>query len=203
MATRILNLLATGLVLSGCVTAATSAITETATIGAQERSLSEAGSDARIRMLLGDKLFKYKVDLFRDVDTSITEGRVLMTGNVPTALDRVKATELAWQVPGVRQVMNELQVRSDTGVGNYTRDSWIIAKLRTQLIWAKNVVSINYNIDCVDRIVYLTGIAQDQFELDRVKDLARHTQGVKNVVSYVRLKDELPAPLVPLRPTTS
>ncbi len=163
MATRIFNLLATGLVLSGCVTAATSAITETATIGAQERSLSEAGSDARIRMLLDDKLFKYKVDLFRDVDTSITEGRVLMTGNVPTALDRVKATELAWQVPGVRQVMNELQVRSDTGVGNYTRDSWIIAKLRTQLIWAKNVVSINYNIDCVDRIVYLTGIAQDEF----------------------------------------
>ncbi len=107
MATRIFGLLILSLALAGCITAATGAATETVYVGAQERSVSDAGSDGRIQMLLDDKLFKYQVDLFRAVDTTVVEGRVLMTGNVPKPEDRVKATELAWEVPGVRQVMNE------------------------------------------------------------------------------------------------
>jgi osmotically-inducible protein OsmY len=55
----------------------------------------------------------------------------------------------------------------------------------------------------VDGVVYLMGIAQDQAELDRVRDLARHTSGVKDVVSYVRLKSDLPNPIIPAKPATS
>jgi osmotically-inducible protein OsmY len=203
MATRIFGLLILAAMLTGCVTLAASAATETAYVGSQERSISDAGSDGRIQMLVDDKLFKYQVDLFRAVDTTVVEGRVLLTGNVPKPEDRVKATELTWEVPGVKAVMNELQVRDDTGMGNYARDSWILAKLRTQLVFAKGVVSINYNTDCVDGVVYLMGIAQDQAELDRVRDLARHTSGVKDVVSYVRLKSDLPNPIIPAKPATS
>lgn len=201
MATRFFFLILFPAILSGCVTVAATAVTETAYVSAQERSVSDASSDSRIRLMLSDKLFQQHVDLFRAVDVTVTEGRVLLTGNVPTPQDRVKAVELAWQVPGVKQVMNELQVRSDTGAGNYARDSWIIAKLRTQMIWEKDVVSINYNIDSVNQVVYLMGIAQDQAELDRVRNLARNTSGVKDVVSYVRLKSDLPNPLVTNRST--
>ncbi len=201
MATRILALLVLTFSLSGCLVATTAGV-EGASVASQERSVSDASSDARIRLNIDDRLFKQNVDLFRAVDTTVTEGRVLLTGNVAEPEDRVKASELVWQVPGVRQLMNNLEVRNDTGAGNYAKDSWIIAKLRTQLIWAKNVISINYTIDCVNRAVYLMGIAQDQMELDRVIKLARETDGVKDVISYVRLKNDLPSPFPVEKSTT-
>lgn len=203
MATRILIALLFLPFLTGCVTVATGAATETAIVASQERSVSDAGSDMRIQLLADDKLFKYSEDLFGHVNITVTEGRVLLTGNVPKPEDRIKAVQLVWEVPGVRQVQNELQIHESTGVGGLASDSWIIAKLRTQMIWAKDVVSINYNIDCVNGIVYLMGIAQDQDEVDRVIALAKNTSGVMDVVNYVRLKTDLPNPVMQPPPADS
>lgn len=182
------------LVLSGCVTVATTAAVEGAKVAAEDRSVNSAASDAKIQLRINDKLLQYSTTLFTDVDLTVTEGRVLLTGNVPKAADRVKAVELVWQVPGVKQVMNELQVREGTGVSGYASDTWLITKIRSQMILAKDVISINYNVDVVNGIVYLMGIAQDQAELDRVKTLVRNTSGVKDLVSYVRVKSITPLP---------
>lgn len=197
MATRVLISFLSLAFLSGCVLAATTAAVQTGTVMAQERSVSDAGSDARIHLLASDKLFKESTALFGNVDISVVEGRVVLTGNVPHAEDRVKAVRLVWEVPGVRQVTDELQIHDGTGVSGYAKDSWIIAKMRTQMILAKDVMSINYTMDCVNGTVYLMGVAQDQGELDRVINLARNTSGVKDVISYVRIKTDLPDPQVP------
>jgi len=87
-------------------------------------------------------------------------------------------------------------VHDGTGVGGYAKDSWIIAKLRARMMFEKRVLSINYNIDCVNGVVYLMGIAQDQDELNRVMHLARNISGVQNVISYVRLKFDFPHPMM-------
>ena len=50
--------------------------------------------------------------------------------------------------------------------------------------------SINYNVDCVAGTIYLMGVAQDQAELQRVIDHARDISYVRNVVSFVRLKND-------------
>jgi osmotically-inducible protein OsmY len=192
MATRILTLLVLSLALAGCMTVVSSAGEESAYVVSQERSTGDAASDARIRLLVSDKLFQYSTDVFAEVNLTVVEGRVLLTGNVMHAKDRVKAVELVWQVPGVRQVENEIQVHDGTGVGGYAKDSWIIAKLRTRMMFEKHVLSINYNIDCVNGVVYLMGIAQDQDELNRVIHLARDSAGVVDVVSYVRMKFDFP-----------
>jgi len=196
MATRILTLLLLCTYLTGCVTFATTAASETGYVTAQDRSLSDASSDARIRLLASNRLLQSSTRLFTQVDMTVIEGRVLLTGNVPHAADRVTAVELVWQVPGVRQVTNELKVHDGTGVGGYAKDSWIITKLRARMILEKHVLSINYNIDCVNGTVYLMGIAQDQDELNRVIHLARDISGVADVVSYVRLKSDLPNPII-------
>ncbi len=188
-------LLVSVLSLTGCVAAATTAATQGAVIASQERSVNSASSDAKIQLRINDKLLKHSTSLFANVDLTVTEGRVLLTGNVPKPADRVKAVELVWQVPGVKQVMNELQVKEGSGVSGYANDTWLITKIRSQMILAKDVISINYNIDVVNGIVYLMGIAQDQAELDRVKNLVRSTTGVKDLVSYVRLKSTMPQPV--------
>jgi osmotically-inducible protein OsmY len=197
MATRLLILLFLCAQVAGCVTLASGAASETAYVTSQERSVSDASADARIRLTVSQKLLQTSTQLFTQVDITVVEGRVLLTGNVMHAADRVKAVQLVWQVPGVRQVQNELKIHNGTGVGGYAHDSWIIAKLRTRMILEKHVLSINYNIDCVNGVVYLMGIAQDPDELGRVMHLARDTAGVTDVVSYVRLKTDLPNPILP------
>jgi len=170
-----------------------------ATVGvaaAQEGGLKGATTDAAIRVQITDLWLKQGFDLYRRLSMTVKEGRVLITGSVPTPDMRVDAVRLAWQADGVKQVINEITIENDAGVKAYVTDSWITSDLKTHMMFDKYVQSINYSIETVNGTVFLMGIAQDQKELDRVLDYARNTKYVKNVVSYVRLRGETPPGLV-------
>ena len=164
-----------------------------ATVGiaaAQEGGIDRATSDARIQAQINDNWFDYDVNLFTKLDITVNQGRVLVTGIVQDPQDRVEAIRLIWQVKGVEQVINEVQVSDRVGVGTYLQDQWIMAQLRTQITFDKKIQSINYNIDAVGGSVYLLGVSQSQEELNAVIELARSIAGVRQVVSYVKMAGE-------------
>ncbi len=180
------------LALSGCTLPGTLA-GGTATAGvvvAQERSVGSALDDAIITAAVSSNLLQYHVDLFQAVDVEVVEGRVLLTGKVEQPDDRIEAVRLAWLADGVVEVLNEIQVTDEGGIVNYARDTWISTQLRSKLLLDKNVRAINYNIEVVNGVVYMIGIAQDQAELERVTNHARTIRNVIKVVSHVRLKGE-------------
>ncbi len=156
----------------------------------QEGGVSSAANDIRIKAAIGDKWFKYKVDTFSKLSTTIDQGRVLITGVVQNPDDRVEAVRLAWQVEGVKQVINEIRVADGEGVPGFVRDKWITTRLRTELTFTKDIGAINYSIDTVQGTVYLMGVARNQQELDRVIAIARGVPNVKQVVSYVKPEGE-------------
>lgn len=160
------------------------------TTAAQERPVSKAVSDAVIRSEVNYAWANHDLALYRKVDLSVIEGRVVLTGSVINPQTRIDAARLVWQVDGVKDVINEIQVENWSGVMDRGRDEWIVAKLKSRLLFDSGVMSINYSIDCVNGTVYLMGIAQSQAELDRVQNHARDTAYVRNVISYVRLKDD-------------
>lgn len=153
----------------------------------EERTVGEAIDDSVISTKIDSNLLQKDIDLFRRVGVEVIEGRVLLTGSVPTTDARIEAVRQAWRVAGVKEVINELQVTDKGGIVDYARDSWISAQLRTKLLLDKEIQSVNYSIETVNGIVYLIGIAQDQAELDRVTNHARNIRYVEKVVSYVRL----------------
>jgi osmotically-inducible protein OsmY len=104
--------------------------------------------------------------------------------------DRVEAVRLVWQVPGVKQVINEIRVSESEGVPGFVKDTWITSRLRAELTFEKNVSSLNYSIDTVQGVVYLMGVAMSQDELNRVMQIARTIPNVKQVVSYVKMVGE-------------
>jgi len=154
---------------------------------AKEGGLSETANDMRIRAMINDKWFKYDLETFAKLRLTINQGRVLVTGVVQDPDDRVEAVRLVWQVDGVQQVINEVQVADSGGIRGFVTDEWITARLRTALTFDRAVQSINYSIDTVQGIVYLMGVAQDQAELDRVIEVASTIPNVKQVVSYVKM----------------
>jgi len=165
-----------------------------ATVGiaaAQEGGIPVAATDAAIRIQIMDAWFRHNVELYRRLGITVREGRVLVTGTVPTPDDRVEAIRLVWQVKEVKQVINEVRVDNEGAtVGSYVQDTWITGNVKTLLMFDQQIQSINYTVETVGGTVYLMGIAQSQHELDRAINHARNTKFVKNVVSYVRLRGE-------------
>lgn len=191
---RIANILTTlGCIalLTGCVPLLIAGGTETAVVVAQERSVGSAVDDAGILLRIKDQYAQkdYK-DLLANVEVKSVEGRVLLTGNVDKPESQIEAVRLAWQVTGVKEVINEIQISDKAGVWNYARDVWISTQIRSKLLLEKGVRSINYSVITVNQVVYLMGIAQNQEELNKATYVASTTNYVQRVVSYVRLKDD-------------
>lgn len=160
-----------------------------ATLGiaaAKEGGITSAATDLRIKAMISERWFSYKVDTFTKLNLTVDQGRVLITGTVQNPDDRVEAVRLAWQVNGVKQVINEIRVADAEGLGDFVKDGWITTRLRTAMTFEKGIQSINYSIDTVNGTVYLMGVARSQEELDKVMGLARTIPNVKQVISYVK-----------------
>lgn len=157
---------------------------------AQEGGISAAVSDTVIKAKINDAWINYDVNTFAKLSTTVEQGRVLITGVVQDPNARVEAVRLAWQVKGVKQVINEIRVADSEGISGFLRDKWITSRLRTAITIDRGVQSINYSIDTVSGVVYLMGYAQNQSELNRVIETARTISNVKQVVSYVKMVGE-------------
>ena len=190
-------LLAGLLCLSGCIGGAVGSGAAVAVEVVKERSLGDAVDDLTIRADL-NRLFLWETfDLYRDVSFSVIEGRVLLTGSVPTPEDRIQAQRLAWQADGVREVINELQVADDSGILDYARDTWISTQLKAKLVFDGDIQSLNYSVETVNGTVYLMGIARSDEELARAIDHARNIDDVKRIVAHVVAADDPRRPATP------
>lgn len=160
------------------------------TAAAQERSVSDAISDQAIRISINDLWLRESLEMYNRLSLTVTEGRVLVTGQVPTPEERVTAIRLVWQADGVKEVINEIQVADSGGISGYARDAWISTQLRSRLAFDGSIHALNYSIDTVGGTIYIMGIAQNQAELDRVIAHARNIPYVQRVVPYVRMAGE-------------
>ncbi|MDY0871833.1 BON domain-containing protein [Dongia rigui] len=168
----------------------------TINLATQERGLVTGVDDNLTWVTINERLLRHDQYLFQKVSLQVHEGRVLLTGFVQKPEDKQLATELAWQPSGVREVRNEIKIGRSLDLGDYSEDAWLIQRLRLKLMADRQVRANNFSIDCIRSTVYLTGIAQNDVERQRVIDHARDIAYVRQVVSYVRLVSD-PLPPVP------
>ena len=161
---------------------------KTAVIASQERGLQAGLGDHRIWLELNHLLLQESETLFRKVNLQVHEGRVLMTGNVPTPDGRITAARLAWKASGVREVLNEIEVTDRSSLANFARDELIVAELEAKLLLDSAVASINYSIEAQNQVIFLIGIAQDEGELARVMAHAKEISYARRIVSYVAVR---------------
>ena len=183
-------LLAGPLCLTGCADVLIGAATTTGLAIAEERTVGNAVKDLTIQAELNHLFFQDDLDLYNDVSISVMEGRVLLKGSVPTHDDRIRATWVARQATRVEEVINELQVTGQGGILDYAKDRWISFLVEAKLLMDLDVLSVNYDIETVNGTVYIMGIAQDEDELEQVKEHAGSVDGVERVVSHAIMKDD-------------
>ena len=156
----------------------------------KEGGIKQSVSDTAIQATINDLWFRENVEIFRKLDLTVNQGRVLITGIVQNPEHRVDAVRLAWKAKGVKQVINEIQIADSAGFKAFLSDQWIITQIRTGITVDKEVQNLNYSLDAVNGTVYLMGVAQSQDELHRVMERARTVRGVQQVISYVKLAGE-------------
>lgn len=185
---KAITLLCLGLMLSACsprgiALSAASAIGVTA---AEDRSLEDARTDAQIRIDLNDAWFKYNMDMYLALGLGVYEGTVLAYGNLPNEQLRAEAVRIAWQIDGVKQVINEISIGEDTLATN-AHDTLISTSLKTSLAFDSEIAAVNYNVHVSAGNVYIMGIATNKEERQRVIDHAKDQSYVTRVVDYSRL----------------
>ncbi len=176
--------------LSGCVAAAATGIFAGVSAARQERTVGAAIDDVRIKTAVTVRLAGAAASNFLNVSTTVIEGRVLMTGRVDDPEERLDATRIAWGVEGVRRVDNEIEITDSAGLLNRPRDIFIRTEIAADLLTDAAIKDVNYTIDVVNGVVYITGVGQNQAEVDRVIARASRFRGVKRVENFVVLKDD-------------
>ena len=174
----------------GCVVPVLGLAGTTAVKATEDRGIGGAVSDLKIQAQINDLWLKRDLEMFSLINLSIDQGRVLLTGRAATPEQRMEAVRLCWQADGVTEVINEITVDKEATMGDTAHDKWISTKLRTALVLDKDIHNTNYNIDVVNDIVYLLGVAHSQDELDRVIGHAKAIAYVQGVVSHVRVVEK-------------
>ena len=184
-------LAALSILVTGCAAAVIGAGSAVGVAAAQDRGLSGAISDTGIRLDINHLWFQESEVLFSKAQLQVQEGRVPLSGAVPDPETRVDAVRLCWQVEGVTEVINEIEIDDETTLTDKARDVVISTKLKSRLLTDQDVSSVNYSVEVVNQSIFLIGVAQTQAELDRVLAHAKDISYVRRVKNYVRVKDQL------------
>ena len=155
-----------------------------------EKGLKSSAKDLRIKAGINHNLFQKDHELFGAVKVSVDNGRVLITGSVPNPQDRIEISKLSWKVGSVREVINEVQVTNKASFTNRAKDLLINKSLQTQLLLDQSINFINFNVDTVNGIVYIFGIARDQEEINKIIKHARNINYVENIINYMSVTNQ-------------
>lgn len=179
-----------GLLLSGCAPAIVGVGTAAVAASSTEKGLTTSVSDSVIYTKIQDRFIQEDASLSTLVDVTVNDAAVLLTGKVKTPEEKVLATRLTWEVRGVREVINELQVTDTSSIKDVAKDLAASAQLRGKLIADADVSSLNFSIDVVNGTVYLSGVAADAEEMNRVVGHARELRFAQQVVNYITLRSD-------------
>ena len=179
------------LILTNCsIPIATGVATKAVTVSNSDRSIGEYVDDVLIKAILKNSYFDQSEKIFFNVDVEVSQGRVLLTGTVDNIDLRIEATRIAWGVKGVQTVINEIQISESDNILNFADDLVISTKVYAKLMLDEEVNSLNYNIETVNKVVYIIGISSSSDEKKKAIDLTKEVFGVEEVVEYITIKSE-------------
>lgn len=123
------------------------------------------------------------------VDAASVNGRVLLTGQCQDSNYIHYIITNIKQIPQVREVINQIDQIPPVGMGVRTSDSWITTKVKTQLLFGKDINSGRFKVITENGVVYLLGLVTKD-ESNRALNVARRVDGVKKVVKVFELLPE-------------
>jgi len=155
-------------------------------------SMRASDTDKRIESSAA-KSYVFKTYLKDDsVKTESKHGVVTLTGTVSEASHSSLAQDTVESLPGVKSVDNQLVVKGDQPAEH--SDSWISTKIKTTLLFHRNVSATGTTVYVKDGIVTLQGEAGSLAQKDLTTEYVKDVDNVKEVKNDMTVANAQPAP---------
>ena len=153
-----------------------------------DRSIGTVVDDATVKINIAAKFLNAGNNLFVDINTTVLEGRVLLTGLVDNQELRIEAVRLVWEIEGVREVVNEIEIGSREGIKDYAKDLWINTQARGVAAKTIGLRVVAYNFETINGKIYVAGITTKPDQIDVLIESLKTIKGVTEIVNYVIVK---------------
>jgi osmotically-inducible protein OsmY len=121
-----------------------------------------------------------------NINVDVTDGRVILTGTVPTYSDRWQAEDDAYSISGVRYVDNRLRVSPTTFP--VPSDTEIASNIRNVLEWNPTIDSSRIDVSVSDGVVTLSGAVDSYWQKSRAGYIVANVGGVIDVSNLLRVE---------------
>ncbi|HSY17693.1 MAG TPA: BON domain-containing protein [Candidatus Acidoferrales bacterium] len=141
--------------------------------------LLAAGTDDRIESAAA-KSYVFKTYLKDDsIKTESKDGIVTLTGTVAEASHKSLAENTVESLPGVKSVNNQLVINGEQPAEH--SDAWITTKVKSALLYHRNVSGTGTTVYTKDGVVTLQGVAASLAAKDLTTEYAKDIDNVKEV----------------------
>ena len=155
-------------------------------------SVRAADTDSRIESSAA-KSYTFKTYLKDDsIKIESKQGVVTLTGTVADASHKSMAENTVASLPGVISVDNELLINGEQPAEH--SDAWITAKVKTTLLFHRNVSATGTTVYTLDGVVTLQGEASSMAQKELTTEYAKDVDNVKSVKNEMTIATTPAAP---------
>ena len=137
------------------------------------------------------KITLMKLSNFSNITVSVTNGKVLLAGNIENQEKRLELTKKVWWIDGVKEVLNELEIGPQIPISKKTEDFIFEAKIEKRLLFEPGIFSNNYSVDVVNGNVYVMGISSDIEEKTKVENFLNNMNDIKKLILLVDIPKKI------------
>jgi hyperosmotically inducible protein len=113
------------------------------------------------------------------------EGLVTLTGEVDQTSEKSLAEDAVENIPGVVGISNQIEI--NTAPEMEYSDGWIGTKVKTMLLFHRNVSATKTQVDVKEGIVTLSGEADSEVQKDLTEQYTKDIDGVKGVINILKV----------------
>ena len=189
---KIVSILFILLTLSGCVGVSSQGVLGTGVnIFLDPRTLGTQIDDSIMQKSFLIRVSQIDKKYVLSVSSKVVDGHIYLTGTVGSVDEKILLTKIAWKTEGARSVKNNIKVKDKFSLKNSAKDLLITSQLKVALLSNKQVSMANYQINTVNQIIFIFGIAKSESEKREVINEAKIIQDVKNIDASIFLVSEL------------
>jgi osmotically-inducible protein OsmY len=123
-----------------------------------------------------------------DIKIEAKDGLVTLEGEVAQPSHKNMAEDTVEGLPGVKKVENRLEVKSSSG--DEKSDGWLEVKVKSALLYHRNVSGTKTEVSVSDGVVTLRGTAASLAQKELTGQYAKDIEGVKGVVNEMKVAEE-------------
>ena len=154
-----------------------------------DRSLGTVVDDATIKINIAAKFLNSGNNLFVEINTNVLEGRVLLTGLIDSQEARIEAVRLVWEVEGVNEVVNEIQIGNRSNIKDYANDLWINTQAKGVAAKTIGLRAVSYNFETIQGKIYVAGITSKPEQIESLVEALKTIKGVDEIINYVIIRE--------------